>query len=886
MIQFGKMSGRDFGPFKEVEFDWSLPGLTLIDGDNHDTTSAGSNGCLVGETLIDCPRDLRRFPKGIPIGDLVGERPWVYAWSDGRIVIRRASRVVLTKKSAPVIRVMLSKYATRQGAGQGEKYIPPQELVGTADHPVLLSDGQTWRALGDLRPGDRLCSMYRRGAGGWRTLIHWTGRSQAVSEQQFVCRAVHGPRFRDKQVHHLNGNPFDHSIGNLEWKNRGEHLSQHTSERNRAGKLGWQRTGIHPRGMKGKHHTAETKARMRAANSRRAQSVETRRKRSETMRALFRAKREREAVNHTVLSVEPAGVADVYDITVPGADSFIANGVVVHNSGKSHLPKLLSWIVFGETIEGDRYEEVIRRGAKEAVGAQEIIVDGEAYLVTRTRTKKQGTLTLTHAGKDVTRPVMTETQKQIEALLGLDFRTFRSTVLYGQDDHSRFAMPRTTDSERKAILFRVLRLDGLDLALEFVKAERTAAERERDAAAARIVPLETALQGQDLQGIKDDLQENREQQERLKVRTAGRQALVETISEAEATLEESGDLEGDLRALRQQQRELSSKIAGLRQTSQAETRAASEKLDRVAAFVDEGKCPECGTPTGAETVAATIESLKRAAAAHTSKALKADKERAAAVKALSSAEEDERELEQEVKDRDAIRDGLEAARRDLVGIDGVAEQVRTLQQTAERLSKRLAAVGKERKRLAGEIDAAKGERDRAEEAVSVAEFWVRGFGNQGLRSQILDDIIGELADLTNGYLEVLSDGDVRVAYDTEAALKGGGKRDKFSIVVDVEGAGNVQPSGGQWRKITIAADLALMDLVARRERAAIDLLIMDEALDGLDATGQARVVDLLTHLRAKRHSIVVISHAPAMSDVFERTFRAVKEGGVSILEAA
>src|SRR5262245_36982541 len=56
---------------------WNLPNFIKI--------LVGGLGCLAGDTLIDCPRDLEKYPKGIPIKDLVGQQPWVYAWQDGRI---------------------------------------------------------------------------------------------------------------------------------------------------------------------------------------------------------------------------------------------------------------------------------------------------------------------------------------------------------------------------------------------------------------------------------------------------------------------------------------------------------------------------------------------------------------------------------------------------------------------------------------------------------------------------------------------------------------------------------------------------------------------------------------------------------------------------------
>lgn len=61
-------------------------------------------------------------------------------------------------------------------------------------------------------------------------------------------------------------------------------------------------------GMFGKKASEETRAKHRAAHARR-----------------------REANNHVVVSVEPWLPQDVYDMTVPDAESFVANGVVVHN---------------------------------------------------------------------------------------------------------------------------------------------------------------------------------------------------------------------------------------------------------------------------------------------------------------------------------------------------------------------------------------------------------------------------------------------------------------------------------------------------------------------------------------------------------------------------
>ena len=472
---FGSFRGKHTVQFQDR-------GLVFVDGENLDEPKMVSNGCLVGDTLIDCPRDLGKYPKGIPLRTLVGKRPWVYAWQGRKIVVRRASKVWKTKQRAKVVRIRLTKYATRRGSGQGDKYLPPQELVGTADHPVLLADRKTWKPLGELVPGDRVCSMYRRESGGWRTLLHWTGSGtmrmgsrrghRTVSEQQFVCGQMNKKPRGDWEVHHIDDNPYNHSPKNLEWKRKGEHQSYHTSKRNRAGLAGWKVSGRHPRGMKGKQHTPEVRARI-----------------SKTLREAWRTGRrgkQAPGVNHTVLSVEPAGYRAVYDMRVPGADSFVANGVVVHNSGKSTIFDAPDWCFFGKVPKGDVADSIVNdfEGAQTCVTTR-LDDDGVPGTIQRFRkcSSKSGVRLWIGchiddwveaqeeqwAQYELTTMDSKETQKLIEKFLGLDRDVFHAAVYRAQGQSFNFAAAK--DAERKRILTKLLQLDEIDLWLDNAKAK-------------------------------------------------------------------------------------------------------------------------------------------------------------------------------------------------------------------------------------------------------------------------------------------------------------------------------------------------------------------------------------------------------------------------------
>jgi DNA repair exonuclease SbcCD ATPase subunit len=170
--------------------------------------------------------------------------------------------------------------------------------------------------------------------------------------------------------------------------------------------------------------------------------------------------------------------------------------------------------------------------------------------------------------------------------------------------------------------------------------------------------------------------------------------------------------------------------------------------------------------------------------------------------------------------------------------------------------------------------------------MAYTQFWVRGYSPQGLPSFVLDAVMPFLTDRTNEYLETLADGDITMSVSTQRELKSqkGEVRDEINIEWTIEGNEGVSKSGGQRTRMNLAMDIALMDLAATREGIQLDLMMIDEALDGLDKEGTARVLKLLQKLRKRRGSIFVISHSDDMSEMFEHGLVVVREGGESRVE--
>ena len=369
----------------------------------------GTHSCLVGDTLIDCPRDLIEYPKGIKIKDLVGKQFLTYSWDEDAdtMTLSNVNRVWCVGKRR-VYRVHLTAYGVKNkvglptgGAGVG-KYLPPCELIGTYDHLVMLSDG-TWKKLGELQEGDSLKSFYRvqiyRGRIYWSTDVvkeqlfvggkevkrpfKYYGSTKAIDEHEFVCRVLNGPRPPHSDVHHKDRNGFNHTPSNLEWKDISNHRSEHLRDANLEASTGWQKYRVHPRGMLGKQQSSEARRKIGrtgvVVNRQRrimnfpklGDSVWLSKQYIDEARSMVSIARElgciarhvcreleclgvelrpnpkrtrsrAEAVNHRVLSVpEYIGVESVYDMSVERTQNFVANGVVVHNSGKTTIVKNL-----------------------------------------------------------------------------------------------------------------------------------------------------------------------------------------------------------------------------------------------------------------------------------------------------------------------------------------------------------------------------------------------------------------------------------------------------------------------------------------------------------------------------------------------------------------
>lgn len=202
-------------------------------------TITGVN-CLHGDTLIECARDVEKYPDGIPIKDLVDKEvvvPTIHE-ETGEVQYRKAKG--LYSGRARCVKVTVK---SKDVTGQDKL----DEIICTPEHPFLMLESHKYRKAYTLRPGDRLVpfdSPYVRDVeinGDSRftkerriLLPQSWDKSDVVfrAEHREIAKAVFGRDAvtTDVVVHHKDGRRLNNDPSNLEILDALTHHKLHFGE--------------------------------------------------------------------------------------------------------------------------------------------------------------------------------------------------------------------------------------------------------------------------------------------------------------------------------------------------------------------------------------------------------------------------------------------------------------------------------------------------------------------------------------------------------------------------------------------------------------------------------------------------------------------------------
>lgn len=150
-------------------------------------------------------------------------------------------------------------------------------------------------------------------------------------------------------------------------------------------------------------------------------------------------------------------------------------------------------------------------------------------------------------------------------------------------------------------------------------------------------------------------------------------------------------------------------------------------------------------------------------------------------------------------------------------------------------------------------------------------------GFKETKSYTFKSLLRDLTNKSNYYLAQLFDLPINIEFTNETEEGGIAK---ITDVVSIGGAERpfALYSGGQSRRIQLAVDLALSDIVASRGDKPVGLLIMDEVCKDLSENSMEKVLELLEGLDK---AVLLIEHNSIIKNIVTNTFRIELRNGVS-----
>ncbi|MMZ43649.1 putative DNA double-strand break repair Rad50 ATPase [compost metagenome] len=602
-------------------------------------------------------------------------------------------------------------------------------------------------------------------------------------------------------------------------------------------------------------------------------------------------------------------------------DTFESNG-----AGKSSFfSESIVWALYGQTIRGVKADEVINRVVGKGTRVRTELVDdltGDVYEIIRHRKHPQhgNHVLVLRNGENITGKSDTDTNQIIEELVGMDYMTFTNSIMFGQGVTKLFAS--ATDSEQKKILEQMLQIDVFRVAQELAKAKESQLSSEiltLDSSIEKTLSLKASLEKQ--------VEELQTKEEELGEKVALRIKELDKELDSYYKELESLPLKDELVEEEEQCKALlTSTTLKLDKYKEAEEnlsellslqKSAQREIKRLESIIKEDEerlyglskglgipetCEVCGQPLPLDDTSHLQ--------GHLEKAIKENRSR------LNLEQEDLNEFasliskaNKQMENKKAIETSIQEVKLVLAEIRRDIKELETNRSRLETNIRKTKDLIKEQSDLldttySGVIEdnltkireaSDQMEQLRRDKEVKASEhdkykFWVNSFGNQGIKSVMLDSVTPFLNERCNYYLTKLAGNSIEVTFSTQQKIKSGVNKgqmkDKFEVVVDNKnGDANYRGnSGGEKRRVDIAINMALQDLVLSRTNKKFDLIVYDECFEGLDSVGCENVIQLLNEKAKQCGTVLVITHNDNLKQLFSKSMKMVKTGGTTIVK--
>jgi DNA repair exonuclease SbcCD ATPase subunit len=538
--------------------------------------------------------------------------------------------------------------------------------------------------------------------------------------------------------------------------------------------------------------------------------------------------------------------------------------------GKSSIPLIMEEVLYNKNSKGVKKSDIPNRLLDGSYTIKlRFTVDNDNYLVSTERSSNIK-VRLFKNDEDISSHTATNTFKQIEELIGVDFKTFQQLVY--QSTNSSLAFLTATDTARKKFLIDLFDLSEYTRLFEVFKDAAKSLGTETSTLEGKIATINKWMQANSSIELEHMPLLDIPARPDFSSEMGDLSSKISNIEQINAKILRNNSVKNKLDAidieelrsysLVEQSYDEYQQEVGTLQSDKASADTVLKKLRGL-----EDKCPTCLQDIDRDfydnlihdslkvsnecagriaTLQAGIESIKK------------DNALIANIRSkISEYEKLENQLDLNLGnsflDASDLETELQEIKNKIAKADADITKLTTANNVAIKHNSKIDIYLEQNEEFSAQLVEAREQLDVLIEKYKNLEVIKKAFSTNGLIAYKLENLVKDLELFTNEYLAELSDGRFTIEFSISS--------DKLNVIVTDEGKeiSINAPSSGEMARINISTLLAIRKLMSSISKNTINALFLDEVISVLDDYGRERLVEVL--LREEGLNTFLVSHS-------------------------
>lgn len=560
--------------------------------------------------------------------------------------------------------------------------------------------------------------------------------------------------------------------------------------------------------------------------------------------------------------------------------------------GKSSIALILEEILYNKNSKGTKKSAVLNRnnGAISYFISLELEKDGVAYTINTVRGKTTQSVKLHKEGVDISAHTSTATYKLIEDLIGFDHKTFTQIVYQSSATSLEFLI--ATDTARKKFLIDLLNLSKYTKASEIFKGVAKEVSNEQELVILKINTITSWLSKLNSEDLEEkELMEVPEPPTDLATQLSLIEEKLRNIDFTNKKIVQNNKYKEILNTI-----PLDIVAAPTEDVNSVKLEYAGITKERIKlekTISAQGpilnNCSSCGQPINNEHKLLIVNNAKIKLQSLQEKEksikLKVDNlvlKQAAYNKSVEYQKEWERyhtlidpNLTNILLDKKDLDSEIRNLNKALDSVKLAISEAQAYNNKVTAHNTKIDVLRKQKTSML--VDLAKYDVSNKELQFRLTNLQIltKTFSTTGLLAYKIECLVKDLEKLVNDYLLQMSDGRFQLMFKINAA-------DKLNVVINDNGKDiDISDlSNGELTRVNVSTLLAIRKLMLSLSNSRINLLILDETVEKLDADGKERLIEVL--LQEEYLNTILISHGfthPLLEKV-----HIVKENEISRIE--